>query len=212
MNQISINAHSSVRVAGEQVFYVDPFKMTEAPHDADVVFVTHDHYDHFSPEDLEKVKKADTVLVVPESMKKAAVEKSGIAEEKIVTVKPGGETVVEGLPVKAVAAYNPNKHFHKKECGWVGYVVTSEGERIYVTGDTDDTEELRATPCDVLMLPVGGTFTMTVAEAAEAAAASPAKTVIPTHYGCIVGNASDGEAFRTAMQKTAPEKKVEVIL
>ena len=170
--EITINAHSSIRIAGSKVLYFDPYLFQTAPHDADVIFLTHDHFDHESAEDIEKVSKPGTIVV------------------------RYTEASIPGLTVRTVPAYNPNKKFHPKENHWVGYLVTMDGVTYYVAGDTDETPELLSVQADVAMLPVGGTYTMTAEEAAEAAKKMSVPAFIPTHYGAIVGEKTDGERFR----------------
>lgn len=197
LDRFSIRCHSSIRYGGEKTVRFDPFR-EEASHDADVVFVTHGHYDHFSPEDLRRVMKPEAVLVLPESCREAAVE-AGFDPARLMTVRPGEAYTVEGIEFCTVPAYNTDKAFHPRENGWVGYVAALEGQRVYVAGDTDDTPEARRVACDIAFLPVGGTYTMTAAEAAALAAALRPKIAVPTHYGCIVGEAGDGEAFAAAL-------------
>lgn len=173
--EITINCHSSIRIAGSKTIYFDPFHIASAPHDADVIFVTHDHFDHLSEEDVEKVRNEKTVVVTHENADRISVE---------------------GLSFTAVPAYNVNKKFHPREAHYVGYLVTMDGKRYYVTGDTDATEEMKRVSADVVLMPVGGTYTMTAEEAADAAAEMDVTTVIPTHYGEIVGEKNDGERFK----------------
>ncbi len=198
MDKFSINCHSSIRYGGGVTVRFDPFRVADAPHDADVVFVTHDHYDHFSPEDLRRVMKGDTVLVLPETCLPAA-EQAGFAPEQLLRVRPGGTYDVKGIPFAAVPAYNIGKPFHPQSDQWVGYVAELEGCRVYVAGDTDDTPEARGVRCSVAFLPVGGTYTMTAQEAAALAAAIGPAVAVPTHYGSIVGEKTDGAAFAAAL-------------
>ncbi len=159
MTRFSINCHSSIRCGGDTVLWFDPFRVENTPADGDVIFVTHEHYDHFSPEDIRRVMKADAVLVLPESCRETALA-AGFAAEQIVTVA---------------------------------------GRRVYVAGDTDDTPEARAVRCDAAFLPAGGTYTMTAAEAAALANAIHPQAAVPTHYGSIVGEKTDGDAFAAAL-------------
>lgn len=195
LENITVNAHSSIRIAAEKVVYFDPFKVTNAANDADIIFITHEHFDHFSPEDISKVVSDNTVFVVPASMEQAALD-SGISSDKLVALKPASKSEVCGISVETVPAYNPDKKFHPESNGWLGYIVTLGGQRIYVAGDTDATPEARAVSCDIAMIPIGGTYTMDCREAAAYINELKPKTVIPTHYGSIVGNAGDGETFR----------------
>lgn len=196
-DRITVNEQSSIRIETEKIIYFDPFKITTAANDADVIFITHDHPDHFSPEDIGKVQKPDTVFVVPKSME-SALKKAGYSD--LILLTPGEKTAVQGIPVEAVPAYNIMKPFHSKKNGWLGYIVTVEGQRIYVAGDTDVTPEAKAVSCDIAMIPIGGTFTMNHTQAADYINELHPKTVIPTHYGSIVGSAGSGEAFRGLVQ------------
>ena len=195
-DRISINAHSSIRIETEKVLYFDPFHLQEAPHDADVVFVTHDHYDHLSAEDIARVGKSDTTFVLPESCR-ASAEKHGLANT--VFLSPGETAVVCGVPVEAVAAYNVLKPFHPKKNGWLGYVVTVEGQRVYVAGDTDENEDNRSVRCEIALVPAGGTYTFDAKRAAKFVNRLHPAVAIPTHYGDIVGNLADGDAFAAAV-------------
>ena len=200
---ITINTHSSIRIdAGPgAVVYVDPFKLTGEPHDADLVLVTHSHYDHFSPEDIARVVNETTRFVAPASM---AAELSH-AE----LVKPGDKCEpLEGLRVEAVPAYNPHKKFHPKANGWVGYVVTTlDGTRVYIAGDTDDLPENRKIACDIALVPAGGTYTMDAREAAAFVNALKPKVAIPEHYGTVTGSPEDGKVFASLVNKD-----IEVVL
>ena len=198
LSRFSINCHSSIRYAGAMTVWFDPFRVADAPCDADVVFVTHDHYDHFSPEDIRRVMKPDAVLVLPESCRAAALE-AGFSASQLLPVRAGEHYTVKGIPFTAVPAYNIGKPFHPRSNGWVGYVAELDGLRAYVAGDTDDTPEARAVSCDAAFLPVGGTYTMTAAQAAGLAAALRPQIAVPTHYGCIVGERMDGAAFAAAL-------------
>ena len=174
--------------------YIDPFQMKDEPRDADFVLITHDHYDHFSPEDIGKVSKADTVLVVPEKMAGKAREVSGIVG-MIETVKPGVHREIGGLEFETVPAYNTLKPYHPKSSEWVGYILIVDGQRIYIAGDTDATKQARAVKCDVALVPIGGTYTMDARKAADLVNEIRPSVAIPVHYGNIVGKVSDGDTF-----------------
>ena len=204
---IEVFTQNSIRIrTSAGVIYVDPFRMEEEPHDADFVFITHDHYDHYSPEDIHKVCRQETVLFVPEKMKKQVQELAGsVAEIRIVT--PGMRFEEGNLTVETIPAYNKMKPFHPKGAGWVGYLFETDGEKIYVAGDTDATKEASEVVCDVALVPVGGTFTMNAKDAAELINTIRPKTAIPVHYGSVVGNLEDGEIFR---QNVKPPVEVEL--
>ena len=192
LNQITVNAQSSIRIGGETVMYFDPFRIEHAANDADIILITHPHFDHFSPADIAKVRKPETVFVAPQTMEKELTA-AGITDA--VLLKAGESKTVCGIPVEAVPAYNKTKHFHPKRNGWLGYIVTVGGKRIYAAGDTDATDEAAAVRCEIALIPIGGTYTTDAAEAAELVSRMQPQTVIPIHYGTIVGNVSDGDAF-----------------
>lgn len=191
---ISVNTQSSIRIAGKDtVIRFDPFQIAGEPHDTDIIFLTHDHYDHFSPDDIRKVSKPDTVIAAPKHMEKqlAALKPAGV-----VLLAPGETTEIGAILVEAIAAYNTLKPFHPKSSGNLGYVVTLDRQRIYAAGDTDAVKEAKAVRCDTALVPIGGTFTMNAKEAAALVNTIQPKTAIPIHYGSIVGKLSDGETFR----------------
>ena len=194
-DNIEVFIQNSIRIrSGVGVIYVDPFRMQEEPKDADFILITHDHYDHFSPEDIGKVCKADTVLVVPEKMAAKSQEVRGMVG-KIETVKPGIYREIGELEFETVPAYNTLKPFHPKSAEWVGYILRIEGERIYIAGDTDATGEAKAVKCDIALVPIGGTYTMDAKKAAELINTIRPDVAIPVHYGHIVGKPSDGDVF-----------------
>ena len=191
---ITVNEHSSIRIGGDRVIYCDPFRIRAAAHDADIILITHEHYDHFSPEDIARVRRSDTRFVLPESMK-GCIGKAGIAPENVCFLKPGGSAEVLGVKIEAVAAYNVLKPFHPKHKDWLGYIVNTAGSRVYICGDTDDTKEARAVSCDVVLLPIGGTYTMNAKNAAALANALAPVTAVPVHYGTVAGKPEDADEF-----------------
>jgi L-ascorbate metabolism protein UlaG (beta-lactamase superfamily) len=168
--------------------------MCEEPKNADCILITHDHYDHFSPEDIEKVAGSNTVLIVPERMAETAKQAEGLVK-RIVTVKPGAYYEIAGLEMETVPAYNILKPFHPKNAEWVGYILRINGKRIYIAGDTDETKECKAVKCDIALVPIGGTYTMDAKKAADLVNTLRPEIAIPTHYGSIVGKPGDGEVF-----------------
>lgn len=207
-NYITVHAHSGVRFGWEAVAYVDPFRLSAARHDADVILFTHDHYDHFSPEDAALLAKESTRYVMPASMREAA-KKAGLDENRCVFLNPGDKTELCGIGIEAVASYNVGKPMHPKENGWLGYVLTIEGERAYIAGDMDENEDALAVSCDIALVPVGGTYTMNAKEAAAFVNRLRPKLAIPTHYACIVGSSEDGRTFR---ENVDPDIKVMLVL
>ena len=169
LNNIEVLYHSSIRINKEKTIYIDPFKIDRNYNDADIIFITHDHYDHYSEEDIDKVINENTVIVIPEELL-TKVLKKGINKNAIITVEP-----------------NQN--------GWVGYVIEINGIKYYIAGDTDITEENKKVKCDVAFVPVGGTYTMDFKEAAQLVNQIQPKVAVPIHYGSVVGTKQDAEEF-----------------
>lgn len=187
--------HDSFRIDGKgAVIYIDPYRLKGGPK-ADLILVTHEHGDHASPEDVAKIRKADTVIVAPAA---AAAKLSG----EIKTVAPGQELTVKGVAIRTVPAYNltkfrsPGVPYHPKEAGHVGYVLLVDGVRIYHAGDTDHIPEMAGLAPDVALLPVSGTYVMTAEEAVEAAAAIRPRVAIPMHVGESIGTLDDAARFK----------------
>lgn len=201
---IQVLTHSSIKITGTHTIYVDPFRILDDPHDADIILITHDHFDHFSPEDIARIIKSDTTLVVPKKMDKLAAD---IACGLLVTVEPGERKQLGGIVIETVPAYNPLKPFHLKGSGWVGYIVENDGVRIYIAGDTDITRESKEVSCDVALVPIGGTYTMDAKKAAELVNIIRPKAAIPTHYGSVAGSKEDEEVFR---KQVDPSISVEI--
>lgn len=201
IDNIEVFKQNSIRITDRiGVIYIDPFQEDFSPNDASYVFITHDHYDHFSPEDIEKVVGSDTILVIPEKM---AHKIDDIADlfSRIVTVKPGTFHQVSGLEFGTVPAYNLFKNFHPKQAEWVGYILHVGGKRIYIAGDTDATKEAKAVKCDVALVPIGGTYTMDAKKAAELVNEIHPEVAIPVHYGEFVGYPEDGLNFAEMVKK-----------
>ena len=192
---ITVNEQNSIRIVDRLgVIYVDPFQIRESTNDAEYIFITHDHYDHFSLDDIAKVVGDSTILVVPERMESKAHEVADLVK-RIVTVKPGVYREIDGLEFETVPAYNIMKPFHRKDAEWVGYIFRIDGKRIYVAGDTDVTKEAKAVKCDIALVPIGGTYTMDAKKAAELVNTLRPNVAIPVHYGSVVGSPADGEVF-----------------
>ncbi len=194
LEDIQVLCHSSIKISKGKVIYIDPFKIDENYNDADIIFITHDHYDHYSEEDIDKVKKDDTVIIVPEELLTKVLRK-GFRQDYIITVVPNQKYMVEGIEFETVSAYNTNKQFHPKENEWVGYIIEIKGSRYYIAGDTDITEENKKVKCDVALVPVGGTYTMDFKEAAYLINEIKPKIAVPIHYGSVVGTKQDAIDF-----------------
>ena len=191
---IQVLCHSSIRIKKERTIYFDPFQINHDYNDADILLITHDHYDHYSEEDIDRVVKKDTIVVAPMDLKEKLLN-HGFQIEQIVLVEPNQNYQIKGIEVHTIPAYNTNKAFHKKEYGWVGYLITLDGTVYYVAGDTDITKENLQVRCDVAFVPVGGTYTMTYGEAASLVNQVHPKIAVPIHYGSIVGTKEDGKKF-----------------
>lgn len=194
LENITVLCHSSIKMNKEKVIYVDPFKIDENYNDADIIFITHDHYDHYSEEDIDKVKKEDTVIIVPEELLTKVLRK-GFRQDYILTVEPNQKYMIDGIKFETIPAYNTNKQFHPKENGWVGYIIEIKGIKYYIAGDTDIIEENKKVKCDVAFVPVGGTYTMDFKEAANLINEIQPKITVPIHYGSVVGTNQDAINF-----------------
>jgi L-ascorbate metabolism protein UlaG (beta-lactamase superfamily) len=200
--------HDTFKISdGSTVIYTDPFKLAEGGDKADIILITHEHYDHCIPEEVAKIQKDDTVIVAPAS---CADKLKG----NVKVVKPGDKIEVKGVPIEVIWAYNVNKFrspgqpFHPKSPDFVGYIFTADGQRIYLSGDTDLIPEMSKIDVDIAMIPVSGTYVMTAEEAIQAAnTAIKAKTFIPMHYNAIVGTDDDAKRFAAGVKNA----KVEVL-
>jgi L-ascorbate metabolism protein UlaG (beta-lactamase superfamily) len=188
VQRIAWLGHDSYRIDGDPVIYFDPYEIKEGAA-ADIIFISHEHFDHCSPDDVAKIQKDGTVIVAD----KASANK---LKGEIKTMEPGDRLTVKGVEVEAVPAYNLNKQFHPKDAAMLGFVVKIDGVRLYHAGDTDFIPEMKGIETDIALLPVSGTYVMTANEAIEAALSIKPKMAIPMHYGAIVGDKSDAEHFR----------------
>jgi L-ascorbate metabolism protein UlaG (beta-lactamase superfamily) len=162
--------------------------------------ITHEHFDHCSPEDVSKIQQSGTVIVTE---KDSAKKLSG----DVRIVAPGESVSMDDVTVEAVSSYNTDKDFHPKENAWLGFIVDVEGVRIYHAGDADFIPEMKDFEVDIALLPVSGTYVMTADQAVEAALAIQPKLAIPMHYGAIVGDEGDALNFKKAL-----EGKIEVLI
>jgi len=200
-------SHDTFRIAGSKVIYTDPFRVAKRD-EADLVLVSHEHFDHMSLDDLKKVCVPGTTIVA-----------SPLCEEGLKAVKvketrfldPGGKLTIGQVVVEAVPAYNINKFrepgtvYHPKAEKRLGFIVTLDGTRVYFAGDTDFIPEMKSIKCDISLLPVSGTYVMTAEEAAEAAKAISPKIAVPMHYGAIVGSDADAKKFKALVKNCQVE-------
>lgn len=179
--------HDGFRIDSEKIIYFDPYQIkTAVP--ADIIFISHEHFDHCSEEDVRKIQKPDTVIVTDAVTAKKL-------KGTIRVVKPGDMMTVDTISVEVVPSYNTNKNFHPKSSGMLGFVVTVEGVRIYHAGDADFIPEMSSVKTDIALLPVSGTYVMTADEAVQAALAIKPQVAIPMHYNAIVGSEKDAQLF-----------------
>jgi len=188
LKNISWLGHASFKITNDKVLYIDPWKLKRKDK-ADVILITHSHYDHLSLKDISKIQTEDTVIVIPPD---GASKLKG----NIKTVRPGDGLTVKGIDIEVVPAYNIKKDYHPKENRWVGFIINIKGTRIYHSGDTDFIPEMKKIKVDIALLPIGGTYTMDVAEAVEAVKAINPEVAIPMHYGEIVGSIEDARKFK----------------
>jgi L-ascorbate metabolism protein UlaG (beta-lactamase superfamily) len=165
--------------------YIDPYNLPNGSKHADVIFITHSHPDHYSPADLEKIADGTTPFVAPDE---TAQRLQGY--KNITRVKPGEKKEVLGISFGTIAAYNTNParlQFHPKSNLWVGYVIETNGKKIYHAGDTDTVKEMEEVEADLALLPCGGTYTMDIDEMIRATKKIRAKNFAPIHYRSLVG-------------------------
>ncbi len=191
--------HDAFRIDADKIIYIDPFEIASGS-EADLILITHDHYDHCSSEDIAKIQGDKSVIITE---KDSAAKLSG----DVRILKPGDILTVDGIKIETVPSYNTDKQFHPKANGWLGFIIEIQGVRIYHAGDADFIPEMKDLSVAIALLPVSGTYVMTAAQAAEAALAINPKLAIPMHYGAIVGSEQDALDFKQAL-----EGKVDVLI
>lgn len=181
--------HSSFRIDGDVTIYIDPWKLAAGSPPADLILISHEHYDHFSAEDIEKVRTAASEIVTIDAVARALTG-------RVHVVKPGDRLTVRGVDIQILPAYNEKKKFHPRSKGQVGFVLTLDGQRLYFAGDTDAIPEMKDLRPEIALLPVSGTYVMDAEEAVEAVKLLQPGLAVPMHYGEIVGTAADAERFQ----------------
>lgn len=199
--EIARIVHSCFQIIGSRIIYIDPYKIESRIQPADIILVSHEHFDHFSPDDIRKIMGPETTLVAAEFVNSQMPKDLIIEKSQFIAV--GNTVEVDGVKIEAVPAYNTNKFkapgqpFHPKGEGRVGFVITLDNIRIYHAGDCDFIPEMADLDnIDIALLPVSGTYVMTAKEAVEAVRIIAPKLAIPMHYGSIVGSRSDAEYFK----------------
>ena len=195
--EINVNYHSSIQIGD---IFIDPYGITNEAKKAKYIFVTHTHYDHLSLEDIQKVVNKDTIFVAPLDAKEQLDE--NFPNHEKFYVEPNQSLKFGDFDAQTIPAYNLNKNFHRKEFGWVGYIFNINGVKITILGDTDALPEYENIKTDILLLPIGGTYTMNAEEASNLTNKMKPKLVIPVHYNAIVGSKEDEEIFLENLDKS----------
>lgn len=203
--EINVFIHASIKLDGDIKVYIDPYQIKDNLKDADYIFITHDHYDHYDEESIQKLLKESTVLVVPKQLETKATKLT----DKVFMVEPEKTYKLDGLTFETIKSYNIGKSYHPESSGNVGYKLIINGISYYIMGDTDRTKETDAVRADVCFVPIGGTFTMDVDEAAEYINFIKPKKAIPIHYGSLVGDKTLADKFKNKINK---EIEVEILI
>ena len=193
LDNVKCLCQSAIKIIDDKIIYFDPIEINEKVSDADIIFITHDHFDHFDVKSIEHIKKDNTKIVIPSSLKEKCLDI--FFKDNILVVEPDKEYEIMGIKFETVPAYNINKQFHPRENSWVGYNVTIKDKKYYVMGDTDVTEEAEKVKCNYLFIPVGGIYTMTWEEAASLTNKIEPDVAVPIHYGFACGSKSDAINF-----------------
>jgi len=199
LNNLHWLGHASFRWDGSKTIYFDPWKLSRRSKKSDFIFITHEHFDHCSLDDIKLISTKDTVIVASEAAAKQLESARPLCKE-IKPLLPGDNIEISGIKVSAVASYNINKQFHTKGSHKLGFIVTVDGIKIYDAGDTDNIPEMKNYGCDIALLPVSGTYVMTADEAVKAALIIKPKVAIPMHYGDIIGTESDAVRFQELLK------------
>lgn len=190
---------AAIRIESENLtIYIDPYQIQESD-SADIILITHSHRDHLDPESIARIRQANTIIIGPRSCRK---ELEALEASQLILMAAGEEQEVLGIPIQAVAAYNIKKRrYHPKEKGFLGYILTTNGIRIYHAGDTERIPEMKTFSCDIALTPLGQTYTMnSVKEATQAVLDVKARAAIPIHYGMYEGTPEDAQQFKKMLK------------
>jgi len=191
MEKIKWYGHASFKISGEKVIYIDPWKIQDEEK-ADIILISHSHYDHFSLKDIKKITTRETeILMTPDCQSKLRD-----VPGRVTLIYPGKKYNVKNILIETTPSYNINKKFHPKENDWVGFIINSSGKRIFYTGDTDNISEIKNIKADIALIPISGTYVMDYKEAADLVNTMKPKIAIPYHYGDIVGTEQDALKFK----------------
>ena len=196
--KIEVLRHASVKLTGDKVIYIDPYQIKEKTNDADYIFITHDHYDHYDEESINNIRKDTTKIIVPVCLKDKGYD---------LVVEPQNHYEIDDISFDTISSYNIGKPFHPKAKQYVGYNICLEDTFFYIMGDTDRTPETYMVDTDYCFVPIGGTYTMSAKEAADYINFIKPQVAIPIHYGSIVGDKNTEKKF---IDKVNKDIKVEI--
>ncbi|MCS7143917.1 MAG: MBL fold metallo-hydrolase [Archaeoglobaceae archaeon] len=183
--------HAGFRLKGSKIVYIDPYEVPEGHEKADLILITHDHFDHLDMKSIRNLAKKETVVVHPKACTIKGFESVGLVENQ--------NTNIKGVEIIALPAYNTDKPFHKS--GVLGYIVNLDGVKVYHAGDTDRIPEMKKISVDIALLPAGGTYTMDLNEAIKATQDIKAEIYIPMHYGAIPNTKANPAEFKAKVSK-----------
>ncbi len=202
---IQVFNQASIKLTGKKTIYFDSYLLQEELHDADYIFITHDHYDHYDESSIKKAMNETTVLIVP----KILAEQARKLTSNVLVVEPNKSYTLNDITFETIASYNKEAPYHPKEKDYVGYNVTIDDKKYYIMGDTDRTVETDNVTTDICFVPIGGTYTMDVKTASDYINTITPKIAIPIHYGSIVGALSLKEEFKQNIKEGI---KVEILI
>ncbi len=193
--------HAGFCIKNSKIIYIDPYNIKEGLDKADIILLTHSHYDHCSVADMQKIVQDGTKIICPADCQSKITRFD--VPIKIEIVQPNQELDLGEVKISVLPAYNIDKSFHDKSEEWAGYLVKLNNVIIYHSGDTDLIPEMQKLTGYkqpgkefVALLPVGGRFTMSAEEAAEAAKLIKPTIAIPMHWGSIIGSEDDAKEFK----------------
>ena len=198
--KIEVLQHASIKLSDEKIIYIDPYDIKDEYKDADYIFITHNHYDHYDQESIDNISKEDTKIVLPKCLEQ---------KKHDLVVEPNKSYKIDNISFETIPSYNINKEFHPKDREYVGYNILLNDCYYYIMGDTDRTPEAEKVKTDICFVPIGGNFTMDLDEAVDFINYLKPNKAIPVHYGKIVGDISLGEEFKKRINN---EIEVDVLI
>lgn len=201
INDIYLGKQNSIKLRKQnKIIYIDPYKLKGKQEPADIIFITHSHYDHYSLKDILKCKKNETKIVVTADIEEDILN-NGFEKSNVIVVKPNEEYKIFNINFKTIPSYNLYKTYHPKENNWVGYLIELEGFKYYIVGDSDVNEDILKVKCDVLFVPIGGKYTMNYIEAVGFTNKIKPKYAIPTHYGSFWKGKKEGYFYKDLVKE-----------